>query len=191
MDWYSSQERYNNVMSIDAITCPERDSQCFHHPSSELYDPKQSDLLPFNDTFHQKKHPTSTSQWLLPDPSYRRPSDSSSSSSSSSGSLHLLNQNEPHSLPPSNNSSFNSSNKNSDSMSRRRERNKVASAKYRAKKQNMTHSMQAHIIRLASQVAALKDELIQTKKNESDLLIRYTRLQRFCKDHHQLITDLP
>ncbi|CAO3671415.1 unnamed protein product [Rhizopus stolonifer] len=75
----------------------------------------------------------------------------------------------------------------SNSVLRRREKNKLASAKYRAKKQYMIHSMQAHIMQLASQVKTLKDELVQTKKNEIDLFEEYQRLYNHCKHHHSCV----
>ncbi|KAI7875089.1 uncharacterized protein EV154DRAFT_388577, partial [Mucor mucedo] len=58
----------------------------------------------------------------------------------------------------------------------RRARNKLASAKYRAKKQALTHAMQDRIMQLATQVMSLRDELSQTRKNETELLDRYERL---------------
>ncbi|KAI8884291.1 hypothetical protein K501DRAFT_161033, partial [Backusella circina FSU 941] len=58
----------------------------------------------------------------------------------------------------------------------RRARNKLASAKYRAKKQALTHAMQDRIMQLATQVKSLKTELCTTKKNEADILARYNRL---------------
>ncbi|KAI8075721.1 hypothetical protein BDF21DRAFT_317487, partial [Thamnidium elegans] len=58
----------------------------------------------------------------------------------------------------------------------RRARNKLASAKYRAKKQALTHAMQERIMQLATQVMSLRDELNQTRNNEAEVLARYERL---------------
>ncbi|KAI8986991.1 hypothetical protein BDB01DRAFT_706619, partial [Pilobolus umbonatus] len=58
----------------------------------------------------------------------------------------------------------------------RRARNKLASAKYRAKKQALTHAMQNRIMQLATQVITLRDELLQSKKNRSEIEERYERL---------------
>lgn len=63
-----------------------------------------------------------------------------------------------------------------DALATRRARNKLASAKYRAKKQALTHAMQDRIMQLATQVMSLRDELSQTRKNEAELLDRYERL---------------
>ncbi|KAI8646691.1 hypothetical protein BD408DRAFT_320567, partial [Parasitella parasitica] len=58
----------------------------------------------------------------------------------------------------------------------RRARNKLASAKYRAKKQALTHAMQDRIMQLATQVMNLRDELAIAKKNEHEIKTRYERL---------------
>lgn len=66
-----------------------------------------------------------------------------------------------------------------DALATRRARNKLASAKYRAKKQALTHAMQDRIMQLATQVMSLRDELSQTRKNETELLDRYERLATY------------
>ncbi|KAG2208636.1 hypothetical protein INT46_001362 [Mucor plumbeus] len=81
------------------------------------------------------------------------------------------------------NSAFNggrprSFNNKSDALATRRARNKLASAKYRAKKQALTHAMQDRIMQLATQVMDLREELIITKKNEHELKTRYERLMQ-------------
>lgn len=63
-----------------------------------------------------------------------------------------------------------------DALATRRARNKLASAKYRAKKQALTHAMQERIMQLATQVMALRDELNQTRNNEAEALAKYERL---------------
>lgn len=74
------------------------------------------------------------------------------------------------------NSSLTKNGRKGDALATRRARNKLASAKYRAKKQALTHAMQDRIMQLATQVMSLRDELSQTRKNEAELLNRYERL---------------
>ncbi|KAI9365086.1 hypothetical protein BD770DRAFT_313300 [Pilaira anomala] len=66
-----------------------------------------------------------------------------------------------------------------DALATRRARNKLASAKYRAKKQALTHAMQERIMQLATQVMSLRDELNQSKKNETEIMARYERLATY------------
>jgi hypothetical protein len=67
----------------------------------------------------------------------------------------------------------------SNAIANRRARNKLASAKYRAKKQALTHAMQDRIMQLATQVMNLRNELNQTKHNETELLGKYERLVKY------------
>ncbi|KAF1797025.1 hypothetical protein FB192DRAFT_1254095, partial [Mucor lusitanicus] len=70
----------------------------------------------------------------------------------------------------------------------RRARNKLASAKYRAKKQALTHAMQDRIMQLATQVMNLREELTITKKSEIDIKTRYERLMQY---HNTVHTSPP
>ncbi|CAO3652362.1 unnamed protein product [Mucor fragilis] len=67
----------------------------------------------------------------------------------------------------------------SDALATRRARNKLASAKYRAKKQALTHAMQDRIMQLATQVMNLREELTITKKSEIEAKTRYERLMQY------------
>lgn len=58
----------------------------------------------------------------------------------------------------------------------RRANNRVASAKYRAKKQALTKALQDRIIQLATQVMSLKNELSRTKERENKTSDRYRQL---------------
>lgn len=119
----------------------------------------------------------------VPSPSFS--SSSSSSSDHDEDELqqhhHQYRRSRQNSLISNFNSAFNGgrprsfSNK-SDALATRRARNKLASAKYRAKKQALTHAMQDRIMQLATQVMDLREELIITKKNEHELKTRYERL---------------
>ncbi|CEG74781.1 hypothetical protein RMATCC62417_09936 [Rhizopus microsporus] len=193
---------HSNVMSIEAITCP-KSHQCKdpadEHIVQEMtpFDQQdvyshfviarpQSELIPcFSEpkdtsSFGITYHPPSAGFELSPTMTDRRQSNSSSCSSSISTilSTHSLNP-EPYSLHK-----LGYKKTKEDSINRRRERNKLASAKYRAKKQVMTMTMQSQIMQLAREVAYLRDELEQAKKNETDMLYRYQQLQQFCKSHH-------
>jgi hypothetical protein len=63
-----------------------------------------------------------------------------------------------------------------EALQTRRARNKLASAKYRAKKQALTHAMQDRIMQLATQVKNLRSELCTTKKSEAEIVGRYNHL---------------
>ncbi|KAL0144264.1 basic-leucine zipper transcription factor [Mucor lusitanicus] len=76
----------------------------------------------------------------------------------------------------------------SDAVATRRARNKLASAKYRAKKQALTHAMQDRIMQLATQVMNLREELTITKKSEIDIKTRYERLMQY---HNTVHTSPP
>lgn len=195
-------QSHPNVMSIEAITCP-KSHQCKDPTDEQIvqemtpFDQQdvyshlviahpQSELIP---CFSESKdtsslgityHPPSAGFELSPIMTDRRQSNSSSCSSSVSTvlSTHSLNQ-ESYSLHK-----LGYKKTKEDSINRRRERNKLASAKYRAKKQVMTMTMQSQIMQLAREVAYLRDELEQAKKNETDMLYRYQQLQQFCKSHH-------
>ncbi|CEP12598.1 hypothetical protein [Parasitella parasitica] len=82
----------------------------------------------------------------------------------------------------------------SDALATRRARNKLASAKYRAKKQALTHAMQDRIMQLATQVMSLREELAITKKNEHEIKARYERLMQYhnnnSMDKNAVITRL-
>lgn len=78
-----------------------------------------------------------------------------------------------------NSSTIRSQSKKGDALATRRARNKLASAKYRAKKQALTHAMQDRIMQLATQVMTLRDELSQTRKNEMEIKIKYERLLQY------------
>ncbi|EPB83532.1 hypothetical protein HMPREF1544_09693 [Mucor circinelloides 1006PhL] len=67
----------------------------------------------------------------------------------------------------------------SDALATRRARNKLASAKYRAKKQALTHAMQDRIMQLATQVMNLREELKITKTSELEIKARYERLMQY------------
>lgn len=69
-------------------------------------------------------------------------------------------------------------------LATRRARNKLASAKYRAKKQALTHAMQERIMQLATQVMSLRDELSRTRRNEAEILARYERLLQATKPNY-------
>ncbi|GAN09470.1 hypothetical protein MAM1_0269c08999 [Mucor ambiguus] len=77
----------------------------------------------------------------------------------------------------------------SDALATRRARNKLASAKYRAKKQALTHAMQDRIMQLATQVMNLREELTITKKSEIEIKARYERLMRYHSTVHTSPTD--
>jgi hypothetical protein len=72
-----------------------------------------------------------------------------------------------------------SNDRKSNAIANRRARNKLASAKYRAKKQALTHAMQDRILQLATQVMNLRNELNQTKNSETELLGKYERLVKY------------
>lgn len=73
--------------------------------------------------------------------------------------------------------------KKGNALKTRRARNKLASAKYRAKKQAQTHIMQNRIMQLATQVMSLRDELEKSKKSETETLVRYERLIKYFQHH--------
>lgn len=75
----------------------------------------------------------------------------------------------------------------SDALATRRARNKLASAKYRAKKQALTHAMQDRIMQLATQVMNLREELTITKKNEHEIKASYDRLMQI---HNNTTTSM-
>lgn len=60
----------------------------------------------------------------------------------------------------------------------RRANNRVASAKYRAKKQALTQALQDRIIYLATQVMYLENELSLTKARENQTSHKYKKLQQ-------------
>ncbi|KAK4514342.1 uncharacterized protein ATC70_001935 [Mucor velutinosus] len=72
----------------------------------------------------------------------------------------------------------------SDALATRRARNKLASAKYRAKKQALTHAMQNRIMQLATQVMNLREELAITKKSEIEIKAKYERLMQYQNSIH-------
>ncbi|KAL9557824.1 hypothetical protein MBANPS3_001215 [Mucor bainieri] len=130
-------------------------------------------------------------------PSISMPSPSFSSSSSNGSEhddddevhhhRHLSHQHHPyqHSRQNSLFSNFESTfGSNSSSNTTRRARNKLASAKYRAKKQALTHAMQDRIMQLATQVMNLREELTITKKNEIEIKTRYERLMQYHNNVH-------
>ncbi|RCH98163.1 hypothetical protein CU097_005338 [Rhizopus azygosporus] len=146
-------------MSIEAITCP-KSHQCKDIADEQIV----QEMTPFDqrDVYSHFAIARSQSELI---PCFSEPKDTSSF--------------EPHNLHK-----LGYKKTKEDSINRRRERNKLASAKYRAKKQVMTMTMQSQIMQLAREVAYLRDELEQAKKNETDMLYRYQQLQQFCKTHH-------
>lgn len=83
------------------------------------------------------------------------------------------------------------SNRKSNAITNRRARNKLASAKYRAKKQALTHAMQDRIMQLATQVMNLRNELNQTKNSETQLLCKYERLMKYLQNDKSMQSSAP
>ena len=72
--------------------------------------------------------------------------------------------------------------KGGDPLATRRARNKLASAKYRAKKQALTHAMQNRIMQLATQVIYLNDELSRRKRKEQEVAGKFHILAKHLQE---------
>ncbi|KAI9245576.1 hypothetical protein BY458DRAFT_528681 [Sporodiniella umbellata] len=157
MDWHNNKEKESNVMSINAITCPELVS-----PFSVSAQQSIVGALPA--LYRVPEYENAKLNSLLETGYSRRHSSSSSSSRSS---------NESQSVDHTNLS-----------LIRRREKNKAASAKYRAKKLSITNSMQTHIMYLTSQVKNLENKLVETQQSKFHLMKEYQNFYNHCKHHH-------